>query len=166
MKSVTVAIDSREKCPLLFPDTIVWHPDRSAGRGCQVRVKTDVRKLDSGDYLLPKWPSCAIVERKASLNELCQNLLTDDYSRFSAALQRLRDSCTFPYVLVEESPSGLCVPTERCDQPSRVMDCFYASCARLGIGVWMVGRSSSIASRRRLGEHVLRLLLGHAFHGG
>lgn len=163
-KSVTVVVDSREKYPLLFPETLVWHPDRAVGSGSRVRVRVDVRKLDHGDYLLAKWPGVAIVERKASLEELCQNLLTDDFARFTHALDRLRAGCRFPYVLVEEGPSSLLTPSHNCQCPARVMDAFYAACARRGIGVWMVGRHTTPDSRRKLGEHVVRLLLGHALH--
>ncbi len=160
-KSVELKIDSREKIPLLFPSNILWFSDRSS-EGRMIRIRTKVAKLDYGDYLLSNWPDAAAIERKGSLDELNQNLLTGDYSRFMEATRRLCDGCRHPYLLLDSSIATLWTPTERCPRPEQVWDALCHLLATTPLRLLWGGNAKHAGARRILGEQLIRLLLSHA----
>lgn len=161
-KSIQITIDSREKVPLLFPSNIIWYRDRGYGEGHLVKVKTKVAKLDYGDYLLSNWPNAAVIERKGSLDELNQNLLTDDYERFMSATRRLCENCRHPYLLLDTSIATLWTPTERCPSPERAWDALCQILSTFGVRLLWGGNAKHAGPRRILGEQILRILLSHA----
>lgn len=160
-RSVELVVDSREKYPLLFPETITWHPDRSSDTKL-IKLKVVEAKLDYGDYLLAKWPDKAVIERKGSLDELCQNLLTDDYARFTAALDRLIANCTAPYILLDASITDLWTPTAHCTEPAQVWDALCRTVVHRKIPLLWAGSAKLAGPRRILGGQIARLLLAHA----
>lgn len=166
-QTITVLIDTAEQRPLLFPETLALWNIRGAGHTPKariVRVETERRSLDAGDYCLVGDETLAIVERKAHIGELITNTLTDDRPRFLRALERLAVACKYPYLYVERMPTGWWM-REGDESPLRVvqaMDLFLTSITRLNIRL-LWGRHAAIAPghRRRDGELILRILLAH-----
>lgn len=166
-QTITVLIDSAEQRPLLFPETLALWNIRGAGhvpKARIVRVKTERRRLDAGDYCLLGDEALAIVERKAHIGELITNTLTDDRPRFLRALERLAAACKFPYFYVEHLPAAWWAQDTTAYSQSVVqaMDLFLTSIARLNIRL-LWGSHAAIAPcrRRRDGELILRILLAH-----
>jgi ERCC4-type nuclease len=89
-----ILVDEREKKPFTFPEHIVClDPTKEpwAQRGVTIRLRTQKRTLKTGDYAIDG--SNCVVERKGSINEITQNLLTQDgRRRFSDCCKRLRDT--------------------------------------------------------------------------
>ena len=166
-QTITVLIDTAEQRPLLFPETLALWNIRGAGHTPKariVRVETERRRLDAGDYCLVGDETLAIVERKAHIGELITNTLTDDRPRFLRALERLATACKYPYLYVERMPNHwwLQDPTGFSRQIAQAMDLFLTSITRLNIRL-LWGRHAAIAPghRRRDGELILRILLAH-----
>jgi len=161
-KKITVYTDSREKIPLLFPETIRYFPERTAKTGRLIQVVNERKKLSEGDYCLAKWPDKALVERKGSLEELSANLLSVDYKRFSSALDRLSQAAEVPILLVDCGPGELWRPSYYCPEPGVILDSLYRELAIRGIRFLWVGPCKTTKARRMLGEHVLRMMLCYA----
>jgi len=159
---VVVLIDKREKRPLTFPATIKWHAERG-GRSTLVIVKTKQKTLPEGDYCLEGHDKDCIIERKGGLNELSQNLLSNDYERASKAFSRLEVSTRHPYLLIEASCSQLRKPTRWTQNPEAVSDALAGLIRRRNLGLLLVGRCSTPKAKRVVGEFVLRLMLAHSF---
>lgn len=165
-KTITVIIDSREQIPLLFPENILYYPDRSPDSR-QIRIKTKVSKVDAGDYCLQPWYKVldkhpCLIERKGANTELHQNLLTKDYKRFTAALDRLVSYCRHPYLLLDVAIADFWTIKEHCPNPERVWDCLIREVSSRGINLLWGCNAKHATSRRILGEQCLRILLSHA----
>lgn len=160
-RSLTVLVDSREKYPLLFPAHIDWYPSRG-GKPKKIVVCTDKRVLEAGDYALEEYAYGCIIERKGSLRELHQNLLTDDYKRFKAAIERLAEACRYPYLLLDMTPADLHRPTEHVESPAEVVDALMEFVHRYGLRLWFAGSCKQYQARRILGEQVVRVILAHS----
>lgn len=161
-KSIEIKVDTREKCPLLFPANLEWHRDRGLDSGHLIKIKVKEAKLDYGDYLLSNWPSCAVIERKGSLDELNQNLLSDDFTRFTSALRRMCENCRHPYLLLDASVTALWTPTQYCTSPERVWDALCSILGTFNVRLLWGSNAKHAGPRRILGEQVLRILLAHA----
>ena len=161
-RSMTLVVDSRERYPLLFPANIEWHVDRGLGDKKLIRIKHKVAKLDWGDYLLEGYSANSAVERKGSLDELHQNLYTDDRERFLKAIRRLRENCRHPYLLLDVSPLDLWKPTPRANDPAAVWDALIDVVSMFGLGLLWGANAKLPGARRILGEQVLRILISHA----
>lgn len=125
MPSVLIEIDSREQKPLLFPKTLkIWKGHVSSVYTISVQEGVT---LPAGDYRLAAHPRAGICERKRDINELHQNLLTSDRTRFLKAITRLQDACTFPFFFLETPPTSLLrAPTHTPNpKPGKVFDAFY-----------------------------------------
>lgn len=162
---LTVQVDKQEKIPVLFPSVCWYHPTRQDKTPRCIRLKVEVVKLDAGDYRLANYPECCIIERKGSLRELSGNLHTADYGRFRRALERLRASCSHPYLLIDESFSAMVTasrdPTE-CRAPEQVMDALNRELIRMRIPLLWIGGVRSTRTRTRMGDYLVRLMLAHA----
>jgi ERCC4-type nuclease len=161
MKSVTVLVDSREKYPLFFPAKLEWWRDRGT-QPHLIKVKTKVMKLDIGDYQLADHEDCCVFERKGSIRELHNNLLTDDFPRFMTAIRRLA-TVQFPYLLLDIRPGEVLVPTKDVPQPARVFAALCGIFHHFNIRVFYSGRPTTAVARRSLGTQVLLTMLGHAY---
>lgn len=159
---VTVLIDSREQRPLIFPATIQWYPDRG-GKGQTVVVRSRRCHLAIGDYCLEGHVGVCRIERKGSLDELANNLLSKDYARALRAFEQLGRFSSNPYLLIECTASDLQRETRWTKQPGRVMDALMSLTERLKLGFLLVGSCKTAKQKRVVGELVLRLMMAHAF---
>lgn len=161
-RSLTVYVDTREKYPLLFPATIQYWPKRLAAKPTTIVLRPTKRRLDTGDYLLARWPTTCIVERKASSSELWGNLMTSDFPRAEAALTRLAEGCTHPILLLDMSPTEALRRSEYCMEPARALDQLYRMVISMGIHLLWAGNCRANGPRRALGEQAVRLMLAAA----
>lgn len=159
---VTVQIDRRENYPLPFPSTIKWYPNRGS-KPRLIQVETEVKTLPTGDYLLKGYDDVSIFEKKGSIAEVAQNMLTKDYSRASSAFQRLIEACEFPYLLLNCPVESLWEPTQWVPEPARAFQALTQMAAERRLPILMFD-ARSVNAQRRLGEVVLTYLLTHAFH--
>lgn len=160
---VTVLVDNREQRPLLFPATLKWYPERG-GRCKTVLVKTKGVVLSSGDYALEGHEEGCLIERKASIDELANNLLSNDYARANAAFGRFAGATENPYLLLECTASELRSETRWTKQPERIVDALAALIQRLKLRLLLCGSCKTPRQKRVVGELVLRLMMAHAFH--
>ena len=159
---VTVLIDKREKRPLIFPSSLRWYPVRG-GVSKNVIVKTKVEVMESGDYCLCGSERACLIERKASIGELSNNLFSDDFTRASSAFARFAAASDNPYLLLECTASELQRVTRWTKQPDRVMDALTALMARLKLRLLLCGACKTAKQKRVVGELVLRLMLAHSY---
>jgi len=158
LKTLTVLVDSREKRPLLFPSTLkVW----TRNKGQLVQVETRVAKLDAGDYLLEGHEGKAVIERKGSVRELAQNLLSGDQRRQGRAFRRLAESCKHPYLFLHTTATSMLGRNEWNEDPDRLIQKLAWVLDKFGFHFMLVPLTSSAASRRLVGTVALNLLVGH-----
>jgi hypothetical protein len=158
-RSVTVEIDTREKRPLLFPETVtVWW----TGKPTLITVATARVKLDAGDYRLREWPNACVIERKGSIEELSRNLLDPkDSPRQGRSFGRLAASSRFPYLLIHAAPSSLMLSTTGCPHPELLVQRLTECLGRFGLNLLVIGQTSTSAALRVTGTMMLHLMLGH-----
>lgn len=162
-RKIVVEIDDREKNPLLFPEQTVWSPEPCKTREL-LQIETKRVTLDAGDYRLADYPESCVIERKGSLDELAQNLLTKDRTRFANAFIRFVKACRHP-VLVVEAPASC----ERLkgDYQKIVVPDVLGSLHKVMAGVpklttYWVGSSNSPTTRAAVGSHMVRLMMAFA----
>lgn len=119
----------------------------------------------AGDYHLEGYEGVCRVERKGSLGELANNLLSDDYERALKAFEKFTASTENPYLLVECTPSELQRETRWTKQPERILDALMSLVERLKLRLLLVGSCKTAKQKRVVGELVLRLMMAHAFQG-
>lgn len=109
---ITVQIDSREQRPLPFPGYIEVNSERlTGGKRGVVKVHTETVELPYGDYRLKSAPRGAVVERKASKDELIKNMFDPtDMRRACRAFRRLQLNSSHPILLLEISLHELFKP--------------------------------------------------------
>lgn len=161
---VTVLRDTREKKlhRLTFPDTLLWHPVRG-GNPRRLIVRTKDVELETGDYALEGHEHVCLFEKKGSLGELTKNLLSKDYTRSTAAFERLSTACRYPYLLVCAGAGDLHRPTKYAPDPGATLDALSVVVARFGLRLLHIGQVRMPGPKRRAGELILRLMLAHAF---
>jgi hypothetical protein len=164
-KRLTLVADTREQYPLRFPTTLRYWPDRT-GAPALIQVRTVRKALRSGDYRLEEYPNVCIIERKASLSELHGNLFTADYKRFRAALERLRNACTHPVLLLDESLATLSrpatLPNGQPLNPDLILDQLLRELNSLSIPLLTLGAARATRSRVLAGGFLLRMMLAPA----
>jgi ERCC4-type nuclease len=153
MRSLTILVDSREQKPLLFPKTL-----RIRGRAYAIEVKK--QKLEEGDYAL-EGCSAAVIERKGSIRELFQNLVTEDKRRMKKALDRLCKATPNPVLLLEGGVGDLMKDREVPDCGA-VLQLLMDECAERDIRLMFVGNCKYPTKRRQVGEMVIRLLAAYS----
>lgn len=163
----TILIDEREKKPLQFPDHLVlWDRGSPAvdGRTTTVRLLTKTVRLPTGDYVLEGFASKVIAERKGSLDELGNNLLTKEGRRkFVAEMERLRKECHHPLVLLEGDPLSLNASVRRGSNPALVRDTLLGLLHEYNVELMLLP-SSSPSSRRACAEWLAAKLIAGALH--
>lgn len=157
---VTVIIDSRERTPLLFPGWIDWWVDRTS-EVRPIEVKTKRMVMPAGDYTLEGHDDVCIIETKRSMRELHSNVCTKEWTRVARALSRLVDSCKYPYLVLELTPSEMFRESQHVPNPRQVFSLWMQIAARLDLRVMFVGGATNPGPRRKLGEQLLRLMLAH-----
>lgn len=158
-RPLEILVDTREKEPLLFPETLrFW----SKGKPALLAIRTSKVALPTGDYALKHYEHICLVERKGSVGELCSNLCTKDRTRQFAAFQRLADECRVPYLLLESSLSEIQKSSRYAKNPDLALQHLFRAIRRFGFHVIFGGRLRSVLSRRAAGEFVARLLATHA----
>jgi ERCC4-type nuclease len=160
MKQLVIQIDTREQYPLLFPDTITVPDENSPHNAtCILKIKQEKIKLDSGDYRLAEFPKACVIERKGSQSELIKNLFDpQDAQRTARSLTRLRQSCIYPYLLLECTPSSLLAPTPLLHHPELLINKLTLMVARFGLHMLWTTTPTSVGARRSLGTIVLHTL--------
>jgi len=155
MRKLEVLVDAREQRPLPLPARFIWHSTRwdRPGTAHQFRVIPIVGTLAWGDYCLKGFERGCVVERKGSLEEVQQNLMSKDRPRFLKALTRLVDNCAYPILLLDFSIRR----SQFVPEPDRVLDELYRTCAAYGVHpVRFAG--ASVRGRLQSGSQMVRLL--------
>lgn len=143
-----IYIDTREQRPIPLPSHLV------IGSGAQkrtVRVHTESRKLETGDYRTPR--GTCLIERKADLRELHTNLRSSDKVRFLHCLDRLA-ACDRPVLLLEDHSTH---PSPHFD-PLEARWLLLEELRPRGIEL-LVLPVTTAASRRLAGEWIAALLI-------
>lgn len=164
-KEYTILVDEREKKPLTFPEYIVClNPgkDPCHQTGTTVRLITQKRTMKTGDYKIDGHP--ALLERKGSISEISQNLLTSEgRRRFTECCRRLRDESPCPAVMLE----GLVIMPEVIagkPHPGLAIDALLRILNEYRIQL-LVLPTSTAGQRRAAGEWTARWLITQEHHG-
>jgi hypothetical protein len=167
--TIHIAVDTREKKPLLFPEWIE-ELDRSkppASRSTlSLRVMSSRVQMAEGDYRLIQHVGVerppVLIERKGSVFELAKNLLSVDRERAEGAIDRLCALTPHPILLLEGHPTVLM--TKLVDLGTKKVMGSVVMSALIDLTVkhphltllWLP--TDTPAQRRALGEWVARLL--------
>lgn len=161
MKEI-VTIDRNEQRALRFSKSMKWYPTRDS-KGKIVTVRTERKVLKAGDYCLKGEMESCLIERKASVEELSNNLLGEDYARAMDAFRRLADATNHPYLLLECTTPELRTRSRWVQEPARVVDALYALTVRFGFRILLVGKCVDVKQKRTVGDQMLRLMLAHKY---
>lgn len=159
---ITIIKDSNEQYPLLFPEHIEWYQYRDNSDPGLITITVEKRRLSEGDYALAGYEHLGLVERKGAITEIAGNMLSDDYSRARSAFERLAEACLHPYLLLDVTVPEMFKKSRWCPTPRAAIDALLSLVNELGIRVILSGNCRADATRRQLGEFVVRLLLSHA----
>ena len=162
-RKLTVAIDTREKIPILFPSTIRVKDPRTR-KPYLIHIETKKIKLNTGDYCLLEYPKCCIIERKASQSELFGNFETQDSIRQGKALIRLEKECTDPIIMIEASPTELLTCNKYIKSPDLFVSNLLCQIYKLkkrgkGIEIMWITTGKAPTRRRKVGEFLLHRML-------
>jgi ERCC4-type nuclease len=167
-RDYTLIIDTREKKPLIFPANLRVLSPNASPHLCKtnlLRVHTKKEKLDTGDYLLRGYETVTMIERKGSLREVATNCLNQrDRKRFVACLERMKDACAEPILLLEGTPLESLRKTKHVLEPGAAIDALMRLLTEYGIKLLLLPTASS-AQRRATGEWAARLLINGAING-
>lgn len=161
---ITVQIDTREQCPMLFPATIrIAHPELTY-KELVIPVKEERIALPFGDYRLVEYPDLCVFERKATQLEIFKNLNdAHDRVRQAKAFRKLSCGCKFPYLLVEASPAELLADDPHIKQPEFVCHRLAMAIAKYGFHtIFLPWKSRSPDVRRKVGTLMLHIMLACA----
>ena len=167
-RDFTLIIDTREKKPLIFPANIrvlsPAHPPHQVKTNL-IRVHSKREKLETGDYLLRGYETCTMIERKGSLREVATNCLNrNDRKRFIACLERMKEACTEPLLLLEGTPLETLRKSNHVPEPGAAVDALMRLLTEYEIKLLLLPTSSS-SQRRATGEWAARLLINGAING-
>lgn len=160
-RRLTVLIDKREKLPITFPASLKFWPDRGL-RPVFVPVSTKKVTMKAGDYALKGFEDTCLIERKGSVRELHNNLLTKDWARCQRAFNKLYLATTHPCLLLEIPTSDFLRVTKEVPNPERVFDILTRVVRKYGFQLWFAGNCKHPRTRRALGEQMIRVMLAHA----
>jgi ERCC4-type nuclease len=163
-REYTILVDEREKKPFTFPEYIVCldpNKDPCHQSGITVRLRTQKRTMKTGDYALDG--GAAVVERKGSLDEITQNLLTPDgRRRFAECCRRLRDETARPLLLLEGLVGTPIIKPGK-PHPGLAIDSLMRILQEYAIGL-IVLPTSTAGQRRAAGEWAARWLITQEHH--
>jgi len=161
--------DSREKKPLLFPETLSFlDPTKPPWfrRSVRVRLRVEKYPLKTGDYCLLGHEKTALIERKGSLREVAGYCLTKDgCRRFTSQVDRLKDEAALPYLLLEGTPVDLQRPTKYVEKPGLALDSFQRILFQKGVALILLP-SATTTARKAVGEWAARLMINGAITHG
>lgn len=163
-RTLTVIRDSNEQRPLLFPANLrVWEETVSSPMlhesGVLIRIKTKKQRLPVGDYRIEEFGDIVGVERKGSIDELLQNTMTRDRTRFLKALSGFIGTYRYPILYIDMIPGELWKPHSDLE-PWRAIDRLFGTISLAGVDVlWGTRKAPTPAIRRRVGELVLRRMI-------
>lgn len=160
-RRLTVLIDKREKLPITFPASLKFWPDRGL-RPVFIPVSTKKVTMKAGDYALKGFERTCIIERKGSVRELHNNLLTKDWARCKKAFDRLTVETANPYLLMEIPTPDFLRVTKDVPNPERVFDILARLVRSYHLRLWFAGNCKHPRTRRALGEQMIRVMLAHA----
>jgi hypothetical protein len=163
-RRLIVEVDTRENCPIPFPQAL--RVPRLGLPDAMWPVEVHRVKLDAGDYRLADAPGVCVIERKGSQLELYKNLFDPrDQVRQAASFKKLSESARFPYLMIEARLPDVMTkrPAEpRIERPELVL--YKISRAIEVFGLRLLWISSSSASvRRNIGELMLYIMTSHAY---
>lgn len=170
--TLTVKYDRLEQEPLPFPTVFPWYTHSGlhfAPHVFTIKLEKFNGSPIGADYVLAGFESIAAVERKKNLDELCKNLLSEDYMRADSSFKRLVANTQHPYLAIEETAASLLdyqwkPIARRQTTPTRQIPAgaayaaMYRMVRRLGITPVFLGRS---IDRKKSGAAILHLLLSH-----
>lgn len=169
-KNVTVIVDTREKCPLIFPTNIelALCPDRIIN----VPVSIVRQTMSAGDYSIYidgiSHETTVLVERKGSALELANNLLPgSDSARQSRSFHRLSSSCTHPILLLEFPFTDLLRPSSNLPHQSvrsHVLHRLTVNCIQYHLTLLWVHKPTTVQSRRTLGTFLIHVMYAICSH--
>lgn len=153
-----IIVDTREKRPMPLPAHL---PTRY--RTYKVHVVREA--LPTGDYLLEGFRSGTLIERKGSLREVAQNVLSEDRRRFLACLDRLAEASR-PVLFLEGCPASFARLADRDPTLRGAIDELLLLLDERRIELLMLPTKGA-AQRRQAGEWIVRRLLSQmrANHG-
>jgi ERCC4-type nuclease len=161
--------DTREKKPLIFPETLVMLDDTKPPwfrRSITVRLRVEDYPLKTGDYCLLGYEKVCLVERKGSLREVAGYCITKDgCRRFTSQVERLKEEAALPYLLMEGTPIDLLRPTLHVEKPGQAMDSFQRFLLKNEIPLILLPAATTTA-RKAVGEWVARLMINGALTHG
>lgn len=79
-------------------------------------VKTEVKKVNYGDYTLTDYPMGISIDRKKTLSELANNVKEKRFKRELENLQKYEEAyiiCEFPFSCYSTFPTGSGIPKEK-----------------------------------------------------
>lgn len=160
--------DTREKKPLIFPETLSLLDDTKPSYyriPIRVRLRVEDFALKTGDYALLEHEECCLVERKGSLREIANNCLTKDgRRRFVSQVDRLKEECKNPILMLEGTPMDLQRATKHVPEPGLALDAFQRILFERQVTLVLLP-SATVSARRAVGEWVARLLINGALNG-
>lgn len=163
MRTVTIAVDTREKRPISFPTYYYRGPDL-------LKVATVPKALRSGDYRMESDGFDSVgVERKSAPTELYNCFVGSEQSRTEKQLARLASTYQRAYLLIDTQPfellhwTGAELAGRRefapgCLVGDVVMQGIVAMAARYSVSVVWAQRADSGPRAMALGRIVLALL--------
>lgn len=162
---LTILVDSREKKPLPFPEHLPsLRSDLPAlSRSSRTfRLKLEKTTLVTGDYALKGYEAACLIERKGSLAEVAGNCLTADGRRkFTAAMDRLKEACFYPYLLLEGNLLETMTPSKDLPDPWNAVDALHRILLERNIGLILLP-NPTMNARRAVAEWAVRLLVNSA----
>ena len=170
MKTEWIIIqDTREKKPLKFPANLKVLNDNfppHKQRIVTIRLHTLQEKLEAGDYLLQGHESNTIIERKGSLREIAKNCLNEkDRVRFIKSLQKLRDACDHPILMLEGTPLQMEKPCPNVVCPGAAVDALMRLIREYNTELILLP-GKTYSHRRACANWVARLLIAGAITNG
>lgn len=168
-RSWVILRDTREKKPLAFPATLPCLNDQlppTSKASLSVRLEVVDSALTTGDYVLQGHEDQVLIERKGGLREIAGNCLTrDGRRRFISQIDRLKAQAKHPYLMLEGSPLDLQKPVSNVPKPFLALDAIQRILLERGVPLLLLP-STTVASRRAMGEWVARLLINGALTHG
>jgi len=166
-RKLTVQVDTREKCPLLFPSIIEINDPDKTFKKIRIPITTQKIKLDIGDYRLAEFPNCCVVERKGSQSEIYKNLFNPkDQIRQAKAFRKLT-TAQHPILLLELSPSALLSKTATnrgwfLNSPDVLLHRLSMVIVKYRLHLIWITKPTTVNARRTLGKAIIHLMLGYA----
>lgn len=161
VRPLVIQVDDREKIPYLFPGLFYWRP----GRRTEVFApRVESVRLRYGDMRLKSAPTCGVLERKRSIQEIYTNtqsggaLANKRCANFRRELDRM-SQCAYPALLLDFTWDELWLKPGGGLSPYAVLDRLMSLALPRGIGILGPHDARSVRRRQAAGDFILRYLL-------